>query len=86
MQTYVLATIVAGSFGFLLLKISYAMAPTQKIKASKIVAWLLLAFNLLNIIFAWIFSVDAKTGLVIGSCAASVGAFAALLEIKSQAR
>lgn len=83
MQRYVLAAMVAGFFGSTLVKISFAVAPTCKLKVACVVAWSCFAFNLCNIMLAFVFSVESKPVLILGSISATIGAMAAFSEKKS---
>lgn len=84
MQTYILPLFVAGTFGWLFVWISHHVAPKQKQTTSKIVAWLLVVFNALNIIFAWLLSSESVTTAMLGSIAASFGALMALAETRTK--
>ena len=83
MQKYGLVAVVAGIFGSMIVKISYASAPSHKIKVAGIFTLLCIAFEVLNIVFAYIYALENIGGLVIGSLSSILDALAAYSEKNS---
>jgi hypothetical protein len=82
MQTYVLLLCTKCFAGYLLVLISYYVAPRRKHAAAKTMTWLFFVFNIINITFVPLTSGSAAMS-VLGSIAACLGSVAALLTISS---
>lgn len=84
MQSYILPLYVAGTFGWLVVWISYHVAPARKQTTATTVNWLLIVIYALNVFFVLLLFTEPAAKAMLESLAGCFGSLMALSQIRKK--